>query len=134
MEPDGTITRAIMPDFLHLSPNGYAILAKAVNAAFETIVEERREAAKEEFPMLCEVHLHALVKRPVPIRYGLSVSLPMNWNDYARAHYPHAVDFVAGGCVVDPQSSRTELVPLCAHCFKAAGLKMPEPAPTPPSK
>ena len=30
MESDGTITKEIMPDFLHLSPKGYQIWADAI--------------------------------------------------------------------------------------------------------
>lgn len=39
MQPDGTITKEIMPDFLHLSPAGYQIWADAISPKLEELMK-----------------------------------------------------------------------------------------------
>ena len=38
LEPDGTISKGIMPDYLHLSPKGYQIWADAVKGPIEKLL------------------------------------------------------------------------------------------------
>jgi lysophospholipase L1-like esterase len=38
---DGTIDKAVMPDFLHLSPKGYAIWADAIEADLKKLLDEK---------------------------------------------------------------------------------------------
>ena len=39
LQPDGTLTKEIMPDFLHLSPKGYAIEAEAIKPTIEKMMK-----------------------------------------------------------------------------------------------
>jgi len=41
LEPDGTLTRAVMPDLLHLSERGYAIWADAIEPRIAELLGER---------------------------------------------------------------------------------------------
>jgi lysophospholipase L1-like esterase len=40
LQPDGTISKDIMPDFLHLSPKGYQIWADAIQAPLAELLKE----------------------------------------------------------------------------------------------
>jgi lysophospholipase L1-like esterase len=40
LEPDGTLTKQIMPDFLHLSPKGYAIETDAILPEIKKLLKE----------------------------------------------------------------------------------------------
>jgi beta-glucosidase len=42
LEDDGTLSREIMPDLLHLSPKGYEIWAKAIEPKLSELVQERK--------------------------------------------------------------------------------------------
>ncbi len=44
LEPDGTLTRAVMPDFLHPSPKGYEIWADAIAPLIEQYVRDAPSA------------------------------------------------------------------------------------------
>jgi len=46
LEEDGTITRAIMPDALHLTPAGYEIWAEAIEAPLERLLQAPRPAIR----------------------------------------------------------------------------------------
>jgi beta-glucosidase len=39
-QPDGTLSKAILPDFLHLSPQGYEIWAEAVTPSLNRLMGE----------------------------------------------------------------------------------------------
>jgi beta-glucosidase len=47
LQPDGTISNEIMPDFLHLSPKGYAIWAEAIETKLAQLYAE---AAPDDVP------------------------------------------------------------------------------------
>ena len=40
LQPDGTLTKEIMPDFLHLSKKGYQIWADAITATLEEMLKK----------------------------------------------------------------------------------------------
>ncbi len=40
LEPDGTISKDVMPDFLHLAPKGYEIWAEAIKDKVKTLLAE----------------------------------------------------------------------------------------------
>ena len=44
--PDGVLSKEIMPDFLHLTPKGYEIWAKAIEAKLTELLGEKKAAAK----------------------------------------------------------------------------------------
>ncbi len=43
LRDDGTLTREIMPDLLHLSPEGYAIWAKAIEPAVSKVLKDKNK-------------------------------------------------------------------------------------------
>ena len=43
VEPDGSISREIMPDFLHLSPKGYQIWAQAIEPKLKQLLGEKKQ-------------------------------------------------------------------------------------------
>jgi lysophospholipase L1-like esterase len=40
LEPDGTISKGVMPDFLHLAPKGYEIWSEAIKDKVKTLLSE----------------------------------------------------------------------------------------------
>lgn len=41
VEPDGSISKEIMPDYLHLSPKGYRIRAEAIESKLAELMSEK---------------------------------------------------------------------------------------------
>ncbi|WP_231871528.1 GDSL-type esterase/lipase family protein [Planctomyces sp. SH-PL62] len=41
LQEDGTISKEIMPDFLHLSPKGYELWAEAIEPSLSKLVDEK---------------------------------------------------------------------------------------------
>ena len=46
MEPDGSLTKEIMPDFLHLSPKGYQIWADAISPKLTELMKWKIRPAR----------------------------------------------------------------------------------------
>lgn len=44
MNPDGTISKELMPDFLHLSPHGYELWAEAIEPAVQDLLGEPQDS------------------------------------------------------------------------------------------
>ena len=66
----------------------------------------------------CPLHGVEMSSDTVSIVYGRLVSLP----EYAVAEestFPHAANFIEGGCVVSPDSPATGQVQFCSRCRDA---------------
>ena len=67
---------------------------------------------------ICEVHHVQMIKVSVPIHYGLPAYGEREAARRAAStnSFPHARDWVGGGCVVTRHSPRDAIVFVCAEC------------------
>ena len=64
---------------------------------------------------VCEVHKIKMQQKEVRISYGLP-SRDILPTDTERQLFPHCREQVLGGCVISPDSPKTERVFVCAEC------------------
>jgi len=65
---------------------------------------------------ICEIHHVQMVKKKVPIAYGLFSATPFSLAYHAAStnSFPHAEDVVGGGCVVD--TTKWAIIYSCPEC------------------
>jgi hypothetical protein len=70
---------------------------------------------------VCEVHKTRMELKTVPIEYGLIMPDSHDPSGETRLRlFPHSRDYVLGGCVVMPDSPKTDSVYVCSECQKAS--------------
>jgi hypothetical protein len=69
---------------------------------------------------ICEVHHIKMDRKEVRIAYGLLVPGPGEpTGDIEQRLFPHRYEVAFGGCVVSPNSPKTDKVYVCSECKKA---------------
>ena len=69
---------------------------------------------------ICEVHHIKMDRKQVKIEYGLILPGPGEpTGETAQRLFPHRLEVAFGGCVVSPDSPKTEKVYVCRECKKA---------------
>jgi hypothetical protein len=70
----------------------------------------------------CEVHHVGMAKMSVPISYGLPAYSKRTLARFKAStnSFPHADDWVGGGCVVTRHSPKEAIVFVCPDCQRAA--------------
>jgi hypothetical protein len=69
---------------------------------------------------VCEVHKTKMDYKEVRISYGLPAPRPDEPSgDIERRLFPHHREYSLGGCVISPDSPKTEKVYFCSDCKKA---------------
>jgi hypothetical protein len=69
-------------------------------------------------PSRCPLHGRPLVRRRVPVAYGL-IQEPPGYRDACRASFPHADAPSPGGCALDEGSPRWAWALVCPACCAA---------------
>ena len=69
-------------------------------------------------PSICEVHHVAMQTKSVPIYYGLPFLLDydLEMMKAARISFPHALDYIEGGCDVSDENPTSAEVYWCPVC------------------
>lgn len=79
-------------------------------------VEDRTRGVSEN----CEVHHSRMIKTNVPILYGLRVFT--EWGKTLQSassnNFPHAEEYILGGCEVGSYSPRQAIVYVCTNCLQ----------------
>lgn len=67
---------------------------------------------------VCHVHRFKMAKRQLPISYGFPITTDYDRQLQAAAKvaFPHAADYVLGGCVISPGAPRTAEALECPIC------------------
>ena len=69
---------------------------------------------------ICEVHGTQMTKTNVPIYYGLLMpNTNMPPYEVVQKRFPHAQDFVEGGCIVFRGQPKTSTIDSCVRCREA---------------
>ena len=69
---------------------------------------------------ICEVHHIKMYRKEVRIAYGLILPGPGEpTGETEQRLFPHRLEVSFGGCVVSPDSPKTEKVYVCSECKKA---------------
>jgi hypothetical protein len=69
---------------------------------------------------VCEVHKVKMEYKEVKIHYGLPAFRPDEPSADAERHlFPHRLEYSLGGCVISPDSPKTEKIYVCGNCRRA---------------
>jgi hypothetical protein len=74
---------------------------------------------KEKYKIICQIHNAVMVKKEIPIGYGLPIGPVFGYTEEREKSFPNCDDSLLGGCCVDEDSPTFELNYVCDMCNEA---------------